>query len=139
MPRRRHLVAALAHSGFRRLFVVRLAGQFGDGVFQASLAGAVLFNPERQASAADVAAGFAVRPFGAIFFGRLGDLIGRKYTFLVTIMIMGVSTFIVGVLPNYASIGIAAYCGYFSRSRATARSCSGWPGMTSAAVPWTSK
>jgi Sugar (and other) transporter len=54
------------------------------------------------------AAGFAVRPFGAIFFGRLGDLIGRKYTFLVTIMIMGVSTFLVGILPNYASIGMAA-------------------------------
>ncbi|HET9011817.1 MAG TPA: MFS transporter, partial [Gemmatimonadaceae bacterium] len=54
------------------------------------------------------AAGFAVRPFGAIFFGRLGDLVGRKYTFLVTIMIMGLSTFIVGVLPNYASIGVAA-------------------------------
>jgi MFS family permease len=54
------------------------------------------------------AAGFIVRPFGAIFFGRLGDMIGRKYTFLVTILIMGVSTFIVGVLPNYASIGVAA-------------------------------
>ena len=54
------------------------------------------------------AAGFIVRPFGAIFFGRLGDLIGRKYTFLVTILIMGVSTFIVGILPNYASIGVAA-------------------------------
>ena len=54
------------------------------------------------------AAGFLVRPFGAIFFGRLGDMIGRKYTFLVTILIMGASTFIVGLLPNYASIGIAA-------------------------------
>ena len=54
------------------------------------------------------AAGFIVRPFGAIIFGRLGDMIGRKYTFLVTILIMGVSTFIVGVLPNYASIGVAA-------------------------------
>jgi MFS family permease len=54
------------------------------------------------------AAGFIVRPFGAIFFGRLGDMIGRKYTFLVTILIMGVSTFIVGLLPNYASIGVAA-------------------------------
>ncbi len=54
------------------------------------------------------AAGFAVRPFGALVFGRLGDMIGRKYTFLVTILIMGASTFIVGVLPNYASIGIAA-------------------------------
>ncbi len=54
------------------------------------------------------AAGFIVRPFGAIFFGRLGDMIGRKYTFLVTILIMGASTFIVGILPNYASIGVAA-------------------------------
>jgi MFS family permease len=53
-------------------------------------------------------AGFAVRPFGAIFFGRIGDLVGRKYTFLVTILIMGMSTFIVGILPNYAKIGIAA-------------------------------
>jgi len=54
------------------------------------------------------AAGFAVRPFGAVIFGRLGDLIGRKYTFLVTIVIMGLSTFLVGVLPTYASIGVAA-------------------------------
>ncbi len=54
------------------------------------------------------AAGFIVRPFGAIFFGRLGDMIGRKYTFLVTILIMGLSTFIVGMLPTYASIGVAA-------------------------------
>ena len=54
------------------------------------------------------AAGFIVRPFGAIFFGRLGDMIGRKYTFLVTILIMGISTFVVGILPNYASIGVAA-------------------------------
>ena len=54
------------------------------------------------------AAGFFVRPFGAIFFGRLGDLIGRKYTFLITIVIMGLSTFLVGVLPTYGSIGVAA-------------------------------
>ena len=54
------------------------------------------------------AAGFIVRPFGAIFFGRLGDMIGRKYTFLVTILIMGVSTFVVGILPTYATIGVAA-------------------------------
>ncbi|GAB3746046.1 MFS transporter [Lysobacter olei] len=54
------------------------------------------------------AAGFAVRPFGALVFGRLGDMIGRKYTFLVTIVIMGISTFLVGVLPSYASIGITA-------------------------------
>lgn len=54
------------------------------------------------------AAGFIVRPFGALVFGRLGDMIGRKYTFLVTIVIMGASTFIVGILPSYASIGVAA-------------------------------
>ncbi|MBH1963857.1 MAG: MHS family MFS transporter [Comamonadaceae bacterium] len=54
------------------------------------------------------AAGFIVRPFGALFFGRLGDMIGRKYTFLVTILLMGLSTFIVGLLPNYASIGVIA-------------------------------
>ena len=54
------------------------------------------------------AAGFAVRPFGALFFGSLGDLIGRKYTFLVTMTLMGIATFVVGILPSYASIGIAA-------------------------------
>ncbi|WP_175751337.1 MFS transporter [Burkholderia ambifaria] len=54
------------------------------------------------------AAGFAVRPFGAIVFGRLGDMVGRKHTFLVTIVIMGLSTFVVGFLPGYATIGIAA-------------------------------
>jgi MFS family permease len=54
------------------------------------------------------AAGFLVRPFGAIVFGRIGDIVGRKYTFLVTILIMGLSTFIVGLLPNAATIGIAA-------------------------------
>jgi MFS family permease len=54
------------------------------------------------------AAGFIVRPFGALVFGRLGDMIGRKYTFLITIMIMGLSTFIVGLLPGHAQIGIAA-------------------------------
>ena len=58
------------------------------------------------------AAGFAVRPFGALFFGRLGDLIGRKYTFLVTMTLMGVATFIVGLLPSYAAIGIAAPVGF---------------------------
>jgi len=54
------------------------------------------------------ASGFLVRPFGALVFGRLGDMVGRKYTFLITIVIMGLSTFIVGLLPNYASIGVAA-------------------------------
>jgi MFS family permease len=54
------------------------------------------------------AAGFAVRPFGAILFGRLGDMVGRKHTFLITIVIMGVATALVGMLPSYASIGVAA-------------------------------
>ncbi|WP_233141205.1 MFS transporter [Haematobacter missouriensis] len=54
------------------------------------------------------AAGFIVRPFGALVFGSLGDMIGRKYTFLMTILIMGISTFIVGILPGYESIGAAA-------------------------------
>lgn len=54
------------------------------------------------------AAGFAVRPFGALVFGRVGDMVGRKYTFLVTMGLMGLSTFLVGVLPSYAAIGVAA-------------------------------
>ena len=57
------------------------------------------------------AAGFIVRPFGALVFGRLGDLIGRKYTFVMTIVIMGLSTFLVGLLPNYDDIGIFAPIG----------------------------
>src|SRR4051794_40500305 len=57
---------------------------------------------------ATYAAGFLVRPFGAIVFGRLGDLVGRKHTFLLTILVMGVSTFGVGLLPTYEKIGIAA-------------------------------
>jgi hypothetical protein len=54
------------------------------------------------------AAGFAVRPFGAIIFGRIGDIVGRKYTFLITITIMGTSTFLIGLLPSYSTWGIAA-------------------------------
>src|ERR1700684_2238729 len=54
------------------------------------------------------AAGFAVRPFGALVFGRLGDLVGRKHTFLITMSIMGVATFAVGILPSYATAGVAA-------------------------------
>src|SRR6202790_4097359 len=54
------------------------------------------------------AAGFAVRPFGALLFGRIGDLVGRKYTFLITMTLMGFGTFLIGVLPSYDSIGIAA-------------------------------
>ena len=54
------------------------------------------------------AAGFIVRPFGALVFGRLGDLIGRKYTFLLTLVLMGGSTFLIGLVPSYKSIGIWA-------------------------------
>ena len=57
---------------------------------------------------ATFAAGFVVRPFGALFFGRLGDLIGRKYTFLVTLVLMGISTFLIGCIPSYESIGFFA-------------------------------
>src|SRR5436853_2199946 len=54
------------------------------------------------------AAGFAVRPFGALIFGRLGDMIGRKYTFLITMTLMGIGTFFIGLLPGYGTWGIAA-------------------------------
>jgi MFS family permease len=79
----------------------------------AAIIGAQFFTPFPEATRnvfalLAFAAGFIVRPFGALVFGSLGDLIGRKYTFLMTIMIMGLSTFIVGLLPNYYSWGIAA-------------------------------
>src|SRR5436309_14845684 len=57
---------------------------------------------------ATFAAGFAVRPFGALFFGRIGDLVGRKYAFMVTLLIMGSSTALIGVLPGYGTLGIFA-------------------------------
>src|SRR5512141_1932047 len=57
---------------------------------------------------ATFAIGFVVRPFGAIFFGRIGDLVGRKYTFLVTIVVMGSATFLVGLLPTYEKVGMFA-------------------------------
>ena len=74
---------------------------------------ALFFPPGNETAAlmsafATYAAGFLVRPFGAIVFGRIGDLVGRKYTFLVTIVFMGGATFLVGLLPTYASIGWAA-------------------------------
>src|SRR6187397_890154 len=73
----------------------------------------VFFPPGNQTTAllnafVNYAAGFLVRPFGALVFGRIGDLVGRKYTFLVTITVMGLSTFLVGLLPNSTSIGITA-------------------------------
>src|SRR6478672_11327351 len=75
---------------------------------------AALFFPKGNETAALLsafaayAAGFLVRPFGALLFGRIGDLVGRKYTFLVTILFMGFSTFAVGLLPTFESIGWAA-------------------------------
>ena len=57
---------------------------------------------------ATFAAGFVVRPFGALVFGRLGDIVGRKYTFMVTLVLMGGSTFAIGLIPGYDSIGILA-------------------------------
>src|SRR5258708_15392008 len=60
------------------------------------------------AALATFGAGFGVRPFGAIVFGRIGDIVGRKYTFLITIVVMGLSTALVGVLPTYAQVGILA-------------------------------
>src|SRR6266446_4907652 len=73
----------------------------------------LFFPPGNQTAAllsafATYAAGFLVRPFGAIIFGRIGDLVGRKYTFLVTIVVMGASTFLVGLLPTFAQIGWVA-------------------------------
>src|SRR5438046_2914155 len=75
---------------------------------------AAIFFPPGNATAAllsafaTYAAGFLVRPFGAVLFGRIGDLVGRKYTFLVTIMVMGGATFAVGLLPTYEEIGLLA-------------------------------
>ena len=60
------------------------------------------------ATLATFAAGFIVRPFGALVFGRLGDIVGRKYTFLLTLVLMGGSTFLIGLVPSYATIGALA-------------------------------
>jgi MFS family permease len=81
------------------LLATTLSAQFFSGVNEST--GFIL-------ALAAFAAGFAVRPFGAIVFGRIGDLVGRKYTFLVTMAIMGFSTFLVGLLPTYATAGLAA-------------------------------
>jgi MFS family permease len=81
------------------LLATILSAQFFSGVNETT--GFIL-------ALAAFAAGFAVRPFGALLFGRIGDIVGRKNTFLVTMAIMGLSTFIVGLLPSYASIGVAA-------------------------------
>lgn len=125
MARSRHLVAALANPGFRRLLLVRLANQFGDGVFQASLAGTVLFNPDRQAGAADIAAGFAVLllPYSLVgpFAGVLIDRWSRQRTLVVANVVRagGLLLFAVGVaagtagLPFYAAALILISIGRF--------------------------
>src|SRR5678815_4182672 len=81
------------------LLATILSAQFFSGVNETT--GFIL-------ALAAFAAGFAVRPFGALVFGRIGDLVGRKNTFLVTMGIMGASTFAVGLLPSYATAGVAA-------------------------------
>src|SRR5580765_7230185 len=73
----------------------------------------LFYPPENQTFAyiaylATVAVGFVVRPFGALFFGRIGDLVGRKHAFLVTMLLMGGATALIGVLPTYATVGVAA-------------------------------
>src|ERR1700759_1958575 len=87
-----------------------------DFYIYASLAvffGKLFFPPGNDTAAllsslALVGVGFSVRPFGALVFGRLGDLVGRKHTFLITILVMGLSTAVIGLLPTYRSIGFAA-------------------------------
>ncbi|MDT4957510.1 MAG: hypothetical protein QOD31_1309 [Pseudonocardiales bacterium] len=100
MPRQGHLLTALAQQGFRRLYAARLLGQFGDGVFQASLAGAVLFNPERQAHAADVAAGFAALliPYSLVgpFAGVLLDRWRRQRVLVIANVVRALGVLIIG-------------------------------------------
>src|SRR5499433_478400 len=74
---------------------------------------ALFFPPQNQTAAllgafGAYAAGFLVRPFGALIFGRIGDLVGRKYTFLITIVVMGSATVLVGFMPTYATLGFVA-------------------------------
>jgi len=94
-------------------FFARTVFEWYDFYLYAVLApffAALFFPPGNDTAAllsafATYAAGFLIRPFGALVFGRIGDLVGRKYTFLVTIMVMGTSTFLVGLLPTYTTIG----------------------------------
>src|SRR5688572_33170082 len=109
-PRRRDVRNVVLASSLGTVF------EWYDFYLYATLAPffAALFFPKGNDTAAllsafaTYAAGFLVRPFGAIVFGRIGDLVGRKYTFLVTIVVMGAATFGVGLLPTYQTIGIAA-------------------------------
>lgn len=132
MPRRGHLLTALAVQGFRRLYAVRLLGQFGDGVFQASLAGAVLFSPERQAHAADVAAGFAVVliPYSLVgpFAGVLIDRWSRQHVLVASNLLRAVvvlavaAEILVGLrgLPFYATALVAVSLSRFFLSALSA-------------------
>ena len=105
MRRRGHVITALRNPGFQRLFAVRLASQFGDGIFQASLTGAVLFDPERQAHAADVAAGFTVLllPYSIIgpFAGVLLDRWWRQRVLVSTNAVRSIA--VLGVAAVMAS------------------------------------
>jgi MFS family permease len=118
-PERDPARGAVSKSEERRVIVASSLGtvfEWYDFYLYATLApffAALFFPPGNETGAllsafATYAAGFLVRPFGALVFGRLGDLVGRKHTFLLTILVMGASTFAVGLLPTYASIGIAA-------------------------------
>src|SRR6476659_533180 len=122
-PTHVHAAPAPPHSDFkpeekRVVFASSLGTVFEwyDFYLYATLAPffASLFFPKGNDTAAllsafaTYAAGFLVRPFGALVFGRIGDLVGRKYTFLITIVVMGLSTIAVGLLPTYSTIGIAA-------------------------------
>ncbi|HEY1434071.1 MAG TPA: MFS transporter, partial [Thermoanaerobaculia bacterium] len=111
-------IGTIGHEEKRVIFASSLGTVFEwyDFYLYATLAPffAALFFPPGNATAALLssfvayAAGFLVRPFGALIFGRIGDLVGRKYTFLVTIVVMGASTAAVGLLPTYAKIGFLA-------------------------------
>jgi MFS family permease len=113
--RRGHVLVALAEPGFRRLLAVRLASQFGDGVFQASLAGAVLFDPERQAHAADVAAGFTVLllPYSLIgpFAGVLIDRWWRQRVLSLANLVRAV--LVLGIAAEIAA-GVSGFAFYAS-------------------------
>ena len=113
MARRGHLTTALAQPGFGRLFTVRLTGQFGDGVFQASLAGAVLFSPDRQAHASDVAAGFAVLllPYSLVgpFAGVLLDRWWRQRVLVVANAMRAIAVLVVAAEIAAGYTGIAFY------------------------------
>src|SRR5881409_4137866 len=118
-PTPTHDRGAVSASDERRVIFASSLGtvfEWYDFYLYATLApffAALFFPPGNDTAAllsafATYAAGFLVRPFGAIIFGRIGDLVGRKYTFLVTIMVMGGATFAVGLLPTFAQIGWTA-------------------------------